>query len=289
MLRIALLLLTACFLGDGRLVAGEPGFRRFAETISPDGNYVLAWGWGTTDQPEQIQEWASGQDTEGDSVANYLVDSIHGKVLAIIPERDHFRTSEGHSKGFSGLVVAWSEDSQHALAIYEDRWSDSAILLIRPKIRSFTNVLAPLDQAYRGLLAQKEKLKEAGEIAFSRPALLSGGILVLDARARPQVNETRDYFYRLKFLVTAEGDKPKCRLVSSRKIPSPDDDNDDAVEKELNEAYQKLKTGLSETDRVVLKERQLQWRKQREALGEGVDRVLFTQLRTSYLRARAGQ
>jgi hypothetical protein len=287
-LRTACLALTTFFLGALCSPAGEPGFRRFADTISPDGNYVLAWGWGMAEQPEQLQEWAPGQDTLGDSVTNYLVDSVRGRVLTIIPERDHFRTSDGHSKGFSGLAVAWSEDSQHALAIYEDRWSDSAILWVRPRTRTFINVLAPLVQAYRDLLAQKEKLKEAGEIGFSRPALLPGGILVINARARPRVNQTRDYCFRLKFLITTEGEKAKCRLVSGRKIPSPDDDNDDAVEKELNEAYQKLKAGLSETNRVTLKERQLQWLKQREALGEGVDPILFTQLRTSYLRARAG-
>jgi uncharacterized protein YecT (DUF1311 family) len=73
--------------------------------------------------------------------------------------------------------------------------------------------------------------------------------------------------------------------VTGRKIRHPDDDNDDAVEKELNEAYQKLKTKLSGADFEALKEKQLKWLNQREAL-EG-DRIFFTQLRTSYLRARA--
>lgn len=279
------LTLTACFVGCSWVAAGEPGFRRFPDTISPDGNYVFAWGWGMEEHPEQLQEWPPKQDTAGDSNANYLVDAIHGKVLAIIPQRDHFLTSEGRWKQFSGLGVAWAEDSESALAIYEDRWSDAAILWVHPKMLSFLDVLGPLDKAYRGLLAKNEKLKEAGEISFSRPALLPDGILVIDARAKPRVNQEREYYYRLKFRLPANGDKTKCKLVTGRKIRPPDDDNDDAVENELNEAYQKLKTKLNATDFEALKKEQFKWLNQRNAL-EG-DRIFFTQLRTSYLRARA--
>jgi len=285
MLRIAFLALASCFLVGSWAAAGEPGFRRFPDTISPDGNYVFAWGWGMEEHPEQLQEWPPKQDTAGDSNANYLVDAVQGKVLAVIPERDHFLTSEGRWKQFSGLGVAWAEDSQTALAIYEDRWNDSAILWVHPKMLSFLDVLGPLDKAYRGLLAKNEKLKEAGEISFSRPALLPGGILVIDGRAKPKVNDDREYRYRLKFVLPANGDKTKCKLVNGRKIRKHDDDNDDAVENELNDAYQKLKAKLSGADFEALKEKQFRWLKQRETI-EG-DRIYFTQLRTSYLRARA--
>ena len=57
------------------------------------------------------------------------------------------------------------------------------------------------------------------------------------------------------------------------------------MENELNDAYQKLKNKLSGADFETLKEKQSKWLNQRKAL-EG-DRIFFTQLRTSYLRARA--
>ncbi|MEO6738922.1 MAG: lysozyme inhibitor LprI family protein [Chthoniobacteraceae bacterium] len=267
-----------------RAVAGEPGFRRFANTISPDGACVLAWGWGEEEQPANLNEWAAGRDTAGDSVANYLVDAVGAKVLAVIPEHDHFMTSEGRSKQFSGLAVGWSEDSQTALAIYEGRWSADSILWIHPKARTFTEVLAPLDKAYRGFLAKNEKLKDAGEISFSLPALLPGGVLVIDARARPMVNKPREYNCRLKVLVKTDGKEPKCRLLSGRKIPEPP--ADDKVEDELTKAYQQLRAKLNDADRATLKDRQLLWLKQREALAES-DRSFFTRMRISCLRTRA--
>jgi hypothetical protein len=145
-----------------RALADEPGFRRFADTISPDGAYVLAWGWGEEEEHlEKLKEWPPGGDTAEDSVANYLVDAVRGQVLATIPERDHFLTSNGRWKRFSGLAVGWAEDGQHALAIYEGRWSDEAILWIRPETRSFIDVLGPLEEAYRRFLAKKEAAAHA--------------------------------------------------------------------------------------------------------------------------------
>jgi hypothetical protein len=275
------------FLSGFLAAAGEPGFRRFADTISPDGAYVLAWGWGDEEHPENLKEWPPGQDSAGDFVANYLLDAVGGRVLATIPQRDYFRASDGSWRRFSGLAVAWSEDSQHALAIYEGRWSDEAILWIGPKLLSFVDVLGPLDKAYRDLLAKKEKLAEAGEIGFSRAALLPDGGLVIHAHARPQVNRPREYHYRLKFLVKLGGPRPIFALVSGRKIPPADDDNDDAVEDDLNKAYQTLRAKLDETGRTALQEKQRRWLKQRESLGPDVNAALFTRMRTAYLRARS--
>lgn len=266
--------------GAGSAAEEEPGFRRFADTISPDGAYVLAWGWGEEEHPEKLREWPPGQDIAGDFVANYLVDAVQGKVLATIPERDHYAGTQGF-KRFSGLAVSWSEDSRQALAIYEGRWSDEAILWIRPATHTFLDVSGSLHKAYSQFLARKEKLADAGEISFSMPALLPGGVLIIDARARPKVNEPPEYNYRLKFRMKIESGKAGFTLVSGRKIPEPPED--DKVEKELNVVYQKLRDKLNHAGRAALKEKQLRWLKQREALGD--QSRFFTRMRTAYLRA----
>ncbi len=281
--RIAILAL--CWLASGFFCAtgGEAGFRRFAHTISPDGAYVLAWGWGEDEHPEKLKEWPPGADTAGDSVANFLVDAIRGQVLAAIPERDHFQTSDGRWKRFSGLAASWSEDSRTALAIYEGRWSDESILWIDPKKRTFVELLPKLTEAYARFLAKKENVAEAGEISFSLPAILAGGVLVLDARARPQVNKPPEYTYRLKFQVKIARDEPTCTLLGGHKIGEPPEDG--KVEDELNKAYQQLRSKLNEAGRATLEEAQVRWLKPREALGES-DWIFFTRMRAAFLRAR---
>jgi hypothetical protein len=264
--------------------AEEPGFRRFAGSISPDGAYVLAWGWGEDDQPNKLKEWPPGRDTAGDLVANYLVDAVRGQVLAVIPEHHHFHTSDGRWKRFSGLDVTWSEDSQSALAIYEGRWSNESILWINPRSRRFVEVLPQLAEAYSRFLAKKEKVEDSGAISFSLPALLPGGVLVIRGRARPSVVHPPEYNYVLKLQMNFGGGTPKYTLVTARKAP--EEPANEKVEDALNQAYQQLRAKLNDAARAALKEKQLAWLKQREALPES-DRWLFTHQRTSYLRARA--
>lgn len=273
-----------CWLGSREQgAAGEAGFRRFADSISPDGAYTLAWGWGSDPEKlDALKEWPAGADTAEDFVENYLVDAVAGKVIAAIPERDHYLTSQGKWKQFSGLAVAWSEDSGRALAIYEGRWSDESVLLIEPKKRAFTEVLPQLHQAYTRLLAKSAKLDEP-EISFSMPALLPGGVLVVHARALEKVNEPPRFSHMLKLQVKTSSTEPSVTLLSARK--DREEPDDEKVEDELNKAYQQLRAKLSETARATLKGRQLAWLKQREALPAS-ERVFFTRMRLAHLRAQ---
>jgi hypothetical protein len=285
---------TLCALFSGLLCAADdtPGFRRFANTISPDGAYVLAWGWGGGERPQKLKEWPSGRDTAEEQMANFLVDAAGGKVLAEIPEHDHFVTSAGRWKQFGGLAANWSEDSQRALAIYGGRWSDDSILWIDPKKRTFTEVLGPLETATREFLTKKEKINDLDDedgVTFNRPALLPGGVLVMDVCAKPKVNQPESYDYRLKFMVKFDGKKPACTLVGGRKIPQPPEDarpEEVQAEEELNKAYQELRAKSKDAERAALRDRQLQWLKQREALAES-ERSFFTRMRAAWLRARA--
>lgn len=207
---VAAVAMAGAFVAAGNAQENRPGFRRFPHTVSPDGAYVLAWGWGEEEgRLETLKEWPPGQDNiAGDAIANYLVDAVRGRVLAVIPEHDHYDGTPG-VKRFSGLAVNWAEDGGSALAIYEGRWSDEAILWIRPRRRADTcvDVLPPLDAAYRRWLAQTEKVADAGEVSFSLPALLPGGGLVIDGRARPMVNRPLEYNHRLRFRVKLAGEK----------------------------------------------------------------------------------
>jgi hypothetical protein len=264
---------------------GAPGFRRFEDTISPDGQFVLAWGWGEDEHPENLKEWPAEADTVSDAVANYLVDTRRAKVLAVIPERDHYVGREGF-KRFSGLAVGWSADSTNALAIYEGRWSDESILWINPLARTFIEILPQLDEAYRGFLKKKEKIEEAGEISFSMPALLPGDILFIDGRARPQVNKPKEYNYHLKVYLQRAGEKATCGGLTAEKISSPPV-TDARVELEMESNLRRLGKKLPAAERAALMKEQERWLAQRASLKETGDRKFFTRLRSAFLRARA--
>ncbi len=203
-----------------RAAANDAGFRRFADTLSPDGAYLLAWGHGCDEtQPVKGTEWKAGSDTFEDSefAENYLVDARRGRVLAVIPDHDHWVRSDGSFKPFSGLSVGWSEDSRRALAIYEGRWSDESILWINPEKRTFVEVAPVLHETYARFLKHKLEVGDPGGISFSHPALLPGKVLVIHARARPKVNEPLEYRHRLTLRVNFDGPEPRCALLDARR------------------------------------------------------------------------
>ncbi len=283
LLRAVLFVTLACALFlPASAPAADAGFRRFADTISPNDVYVFAWGTGSESDLPTLKEWAPGADAAEDSVFNYLVDAGAGKVLAVIPEMDHFITTDGRAKRFSGLAVNWSADSRAAIAIYEGRWSSEAVLWVDPEAKKFTDLLPALVRTYSRFLKEKKKVEDPGEVAFSMPAILPGPVLVIDGRARPSLTHGPEYNFTLRLQVKFGDKEPRLNLLKA--TPAPDGPPDEKVEDELNRAYQQLRSKLGESARTTLKEQQLAWLKQREALPQG-ERVFFTRLRTATLRA----
>lgn len=267
------------------LAQTEPGFRRFEETISPDGAYVLAWGWSKAGDLAALKEWPKEQDNDQEAVENYLVDAVEGRVLAIIPGFTYFRGTPGR-ENHNGLSVGWSADSRDALAIYDGRWTNEAVVWIRPATRTLINVRDQLDDAYRGLLKAREKQRDPGGISFQYPAVLPGGVLVADAWAQ-HPKEDPVFHYRVRFRVKIDGDKARCEVVSGRKIP--DEIQEPTDEAALNKVYGQLRASLNDAGRAALKKEELAWLKQRAAMESEVHRDDFTRMRVSALRARMGK
>jgi hypothetical protein len=277
----------ACGLCSSMLQAAEPGFRRFAETISPDGAYVLAWGWRTKGEDlAKLKEWPEGKDTfdEG-TTENYLVDAVQGRVLVVIPGFEYFRGTSGH-ENHGGISVGWSMDSHEALAIYDGKWSNRALVWIRPATRTCIDVEKPLTGAYRRLLQSREKRPEPGGISFHDPAILPGSVLVTYGWAQIP-KEDPVFHYRLRFQMKFEEKKATCVLVNGRSIPDAGEEPDD--EAALNAVYGKLRAGLNDAGRAALKKEEEAWLKQREAIEDEMYQKSFTSLRVSYLRARLGK
>src|SRR5688572_16184264 len=77
---------------------GGPGFRRIRDTLSPNGAYVLAWGWGVeeNEDPKKLKEWPPKKDNDEGEIQNYLVDATKGRVLHVFLEGGaYYETSDG--------------------------------------------------------------------------------------------------------------------------------------------------------------------------------------------------
>src|SRR5262250_1376040 len=85
---------------------GQAHFKRFPETVSNDGAYVLAWGLkedpaGTIDSKSEIVadgpeklDLDTDQSEPYERVEDYLVDTATGKIVATIPDFTYYSGSE---------------------------------------------------------------------------------------------------------------------------------------------------------------------------------------------------
>src|SRR5437763_14610328 len=77
-------------------------FKRFPETISPDGAYFLAWGAAEeASDPAQLTEVpyedeAFDEANREGNASNYLVDAATHKIVATIPGFEYFRGPQWH-------------------------------------------------------------------------------------------------------------------------------------------------------------------------------------------------
>ena len=265
---------------------GEPGYCRFPGTISPDGAYVLAWApTGLSPQARAtLKEWPADVQV-GSDADNFLMDARHGRIITDIPEFDYF-SGQGCHKNRGALYIAWSPDSRSALAICEQRWDDVDIAWIEPQAKRITSVLQPMTVAFTRVLRQREK--ERGDemnIQFSEPALLPGGMLVVDGHAG-HFKEGPYHHYRLTFRVRAAEKKVQLELLKARKIPEREERTGGIdFDPDLNLSYGKLRARLDDEGRAALKKEEEEWLKFRDSQPEAA-REYLTQRRAVELRAR---
>lgn len=273
------------------VLAGEQ-FKRFPETISPDGAYVLGWGPSLEGSPElaelsevPYQDEAFDEANREGGADNYLIDVAAGKAVAKIPGFEFFRGPQWH-KNRADLEMAWSADAQSALAIYDGRWGSEGVVWIEPRTRKIVDVQKQLEKAFYGVLHKHEPGFDEVDILFRDAALVRPGLLVVHASGTvPKERDTAEYL--LKFKVEGEGEKIQFRLQSGRKLPenaAPATDQEN--EAELNKIYSKVRANLSPARRDTLRDEQARWLKLRENISNEECRQRFTDHRIVELRAR---
>jgi hypothetical protein len=272
----------------GGLVGGQ--FKRFPETISPDGAYALAWAPGADQKFDaavfsEVPYADETFDESTDFVGNYLIDAVAGKVIAVIPDFEFFRGPKWR-KNRGSLDIEWSPDSLGALAIYGGRWGSEGVAWIAPRAGKIVNVQKELEEAFRGVLRKKEpKLAGISSINFSEPVIPREGVLIVNVSGTiPKEQDTNSY--QLKFRITGSGGQVHFRLLKERTMETFYTTFGDDLEAQLNEVYPRLRARLPKARRAALLDEQRKWLKQREEMTDEGCRERFTQHRIIELRVR---
>lgn len=235
----------------------------------------------------ELPEWAPDLDinSEKTDVENFLYDLTRKRVVLKLPGLDYFE-GQGWHKNRGELYVAWTADSRSALVICEERWDDETILWVDAAQARVFELKEPLEKAYLEVLRRRERENGEVNLQFSEPAILPGGLLVLDGNAG-HMKEGPYYHYRLVFRVSwpAGGQNPGLEMVKAWKIPESEELNSGIdYDPELNRSYNRLRAKLDDKAKAALKQEQLAWLKFRDAQPEDA-RDEITARRAVELRA----
>jgi hypothetical protein len=309
--RISGMVLTLLWL-HSPIVFGQAHFKRFPETVTNNGAYVL--GWGIKDDPagsvdsktEIVADGPEQLDLDSDRfepyerVEDYLVDTATGKIVATIPDFTYYAGSEGRENHFH-LEVGWSPDNRGGIAIYQARYGTDKVAWINPTEHKTSDVWPQIEKAVRRVAVRK-KGKEAAdadyEISVSNPVFVRPRRVVMDAVIGALSSKKPDapsYSFEILFDVKGNLDAPQLELVSAKSVSdeSGRDIGDNEIEAQLNKAYRKLATALPPRDRESLKQEQLKWLATREHITaaekdeQEFKQLEFTRRRITELETRA--
>jgi hypothetical protein len=298
-------LFTVCGLGVA-FAEAEPQparYIRFPETISPDGEYVCAWGNSLTEgaDPGTLVEapYATWIDPAVFEIQDYLVETKRAHPPLVLPKFEYFSGSKGHEDRH-GLTVAWSPDSKGALAIYESDAGYESAVWVEPAERRVTDLGKTFETKLRGLVAERfgeEDAEASRHVFFSRAAVLEPRVLTIDgylSRSLLRPEKPTTYWFRMRFSILTAGETTRAELASSRLV-HPDEVVAELAEKgqtpdeRLEKALGVLRAQLPLAGREALKKEQALWLKQREAMANAWNRTGFTRHRVMELKIRAAE
>lgn len=285
------------------IVFGQAHFKRFPETVTNDGAYVL--GWGLKDDPagsvdsktEIVADGPEKLDLDSDRepyelVEDYLIDTATGKIVATIPDFTYYAGSEGSENHFH-LEVGWSPDNRGGIAIYQARYSTDKVAWINPTEHKTSNVWPQIEKAVRRVAVRK-KGKEAAdtdyEIWVSNPVFVRPRRFVMDAvigMLSSKKENAPSYSFEILFDVKGNLDAPQLEVASAKSVSDESGRGigDNEIEARLNKAYAKLTTSLAPRDRESLKQEELKWLATREHITAAeTDNKEFIQLRLTERR-----
>ncbi len=289
------------------IVFGQAHFKRFPETVTTDGAYVLAWGIQNSppgDVPSKTEVPADGPeklgDVESDNIEDYVVETATGKIVATIPNFAYYSGSEGRENHFN-LEVGWSPDNHGGIAVYQSRYATGTVAWINPAAHKASDVWPQIEKAIRRVaVGKKGKRASDDEISVGNPVFVRPKRLVLDVMMGALSSKRENavnYSFAVVFDVKGNLDAPQFDLATVKwasKNSEPESSGGDANEEaQLNKVYHRLAGALSARDRDNLKQEQLKWLATREHIAAAereekeFKQLEFTRRRVIELETRA--
>jgi hypothetical protein len=306
-MRLSTLLFFLCGMAGafGQAVEKQPGrYIRFPESVSPDGEYVFAWGNSLSPGVplETLVEapYATWIDPGRFEIQDYLVETKRSRSPLVLPHFEYFSGAKGH-EGKHGLTVAWSPDSRAALALYESDDGYVAAAWVEPAERRVTDVGKTFETKLRDLVDERFGAEEAHaqpQFFFSRIAVLTPRVLTIDgclSRVKAIPEKPTPYWFRMRFSILTERESTRAQLVTSRvlhpdELPAPEPaESDAALEARMNNVFAAFRAQLPLEGREAAKKEQALWVKQRDALANSWNRAGFTRHRVEELKMRAAE
>ncbi len=304
-MRLSILLLFLCGLAGTFAAEKQPGrYIRFPETVSPDGEYVFAWGnslaVGVALDTLVEAPYATWIDPDVYEIQDYLVETKRARSPLVLPQFEYFSGVKGH-EGKHGLAVSWSPDSRGALAVYESDDGYVAAAWIEPAERRVTDVGKTFETKLRDLVDERFGAEEAyahPQFFFSRIAVLTPRVLTIDgclSRVKVIPEKPTPYWFRMRFSILTERETTRAQLVTSRalnpdELPEPEPaESDAALENRMNNVFANYRSRLPLDGREAAKKEQALWVKQRDALANAWNRAGFTRHRVEELKIRAAE
>lgn len=305
-MRVPALLFFVCGIAASLAQANDKQQARyiaFPETISPDGEYVFAWGNSLqkgVDASTLVEApYAAWIDPEVFEIQDYLVETKRTHAPLALPGFEYFSGSQGHEDK-RGLSVAWAPDSAGALAVYESDAGYVSAVWVEPGERRVTDFGTTFETKLRSLVLARFGEAEAAasrHVFFSRMAVLEPRVLTMDgylSRSNLRPEKPAAYWFRMRFAIVTERETTRAELVTSRMV-HPDEvlaeqaEKGGSLDERLEKAFATYRTQLPLAGRDALKKEQALWLKHREALANEWNRTGFTQHRLEELKIRAAE
>ncbi|MBV9643614.1 MAG: hypothetical protein JO334_08585 [Verrucomicrobia bacterium] len=270
----------SCF-GTRSAVAKETQLYIFWDTVSPDGQYAMAW---STTGEAKLEELPSPYETDKNPVTNYVIEVASRKIVVQLPGGHYWHLYEGGQPNHFSLETVWSENSRTMLAIYDSRWSTEAVFLIDVSAPRAVSIENPLHASFRRILkftqgSEYTKYKDNLAIRFGLPWFVAPGRFYVSANASIPKQENPDFSLGLYFQIGNGG----TNVTLVKYEPS---SYEESADRSLNRTYRELHGLLSADDQKSLVEEERAWLVRRDAINHQQQKEAFIQARTQELQTR---
>jgi hypothetical protein len=238
----------------------------FWDTVSPDGQYALAW---TAKSPVSTDDLPNPDEDKG-VVQNWLMKVDSRKPVLLVPHSFFWRLPDGTHPEHYNLETIWSDDSAILITLVNFEWptgySTGPAFILGTKPLWVSDLLGPLTKTFGRVLVQaagQAYRKQNSDFYFAVPWFLGPDQFELFAEASHgpiRVEPDVGYFgYRLTFSFRPGSNG--IVLERAKKMP----ESEESADRQLNRAYRALIGLLQPADREALKKEERAWIAQYDA------------------------